>query len=270
MATHGLVVRGTSGTAAASVNLIGAAVTLPAGGPWVIHDIWMQIAQSTAVADESTDGTMQINAASGDITPDPAPGRYPISYQTSPMSANYGPAVTGLNLWRVNWQASGKAVIEINHVLANALAVAPAVAAGIIFGDAIPEMRPLIFCDRVQADFAATTEQSIGTITLAEKATRIVGLCATLAHSAAAAVDIPAIGSFRIDSDDVKITPGQFPLNCAIGPGDGTIAGATAMPQFQFIPVDIPVEGGARIDAFATTIENVTNSASITVYVAYE
>ncbi len=270
MPTHGLVVRGTSGTAAASVNQIGSDLTLPAGGPWTIFDIWMQIAQATPVTAESTDGTMQINAASGDLTPDPAPGRYPASYLSSPVAANYGDAVAGLQRWRVNWQAAGKAVIQIKHILANALATAPNVAAGIIFGDTVPEIRPLQFCDRVQADFASTTEQSIGTITLAEKATRIVGLLGVLARSAAPVADVPIIGSFRIDSDDMKITPGQYPFNCAISAGDGTVAGAPSMPQFEFIPVDIPIEGGARIDCFGITIESVTNSASVTIYVAYE
>lgn len=267
---HGLVVRGTSGTAAASINQIGSDLVLPAGGPWIIHDIWMQIAQATAVTAESTDGTIQIVAASGDITPDPAPGRYPASYVSAPVSANFGDAVTGLNRWRVNWSASGKAAIKINHVLANALAVAPNVAAGIIFGDAMPEERPLVFCDRVQADFAATTEQSIGTITLSEKATRIVGVLGILARTAAPVADVPVIGTFRIDSDDVKLKPAEFPFNCAISAGDGTVAGAASMPNFQFIPVDIPLEGGSRVDAFATTIESVTNSASVTIYVAYE
>lgn len=270
MPTHGLVVRGTGGTAAKTAIQIGSNITLPAGGPWIIHGVWCNVAQATGVTAESTDSAVEIRSASGDITPDPAPGRYPASYVSAPVSASFGDAAQPTMIWPVNFVASGKAVIGLYHVPHNALAVAPNCAAGIIFSEAIPTPAPRTFMDRVQADFASATEQSIGTITLAEKATRINGIMATAARSAAPVADIPIIGSFRIGSDDVKLTPGEFPLAVTIPAGDGTVAGAASMPRLEIIDVDIPVEGGARIDCYAITNESVTNSASIAVYVSYE
>ncbi len=268
MATHGLVVRGTGGIVAGARSQIGANITLPAGGPWIIHGLWAQIAQTTAVTAESLDGSIQIDAVSGDLTPDPAPGRYPIGAVSAPVSANYGPQSMGLNIWPVAWSAPGKAVVALYHIPSNALAVAPATAAGIFFSDAIPTEQPLIFCDRIQADFAATAETAIGTITLSEKVSAIVGVCATICHTAAPAADIPVIGTFRLQSDDVDIRPFEGPFNQAISPGDGTIAGAPSIGMTKFIPVNIPIIGGSRVDGFATTIENVTNSASVQIYLA--
>lgn len=268
MPTHGQVVRGTGGTAAATRSQVGGNITLPAGGPWIIHGIWAHIAQATAVADESLDGSIQIDAVSGDLTPDPAPGRYPLGAISAPVSADYGHASMPLNIWDVNWSAPGKSVIALYHIPSNALAVAPQMAAGILYSEAIPDKQPLVFCDRMQADFSSTAEQAIGTITLSEKVSTIVGVCATIANTAAPAVDIPVIGTFRLQSDDVDIRPFEGPFNQALSPGDGTVAGAPSIGKTEFITVNIPVPGGARVDGFATTNEAVTNSASVQIYIA--
>jgi hypothetical protein len=50
----------------------------------------------------------------------------------------------------------------------------------------------------------------------------------------------------------------------------GTLAGAVDVGQSQFIPVDIPVMGGARIDVFATTPVSVTGNADVQVFIAYQ
>ncbi len=268
--THGLAVRGTGGTAAGSVNQIGSNITLPAGGPWIIHGIWGNLAQATAVTAESTDWSLKLDSASGDITPDPAPGLFPGSYVSAPVSANFGDAAQPTMIWPTEYVAAGKAVISLSHVPHNILAVAPNIAAGIIFSDAIPGMGKRIFIDRVQADFASTTEQQLGTITLAEKATKINGIMFTIARTAAPVADIPIIGTGRIDSDDMKLTPGEYPFALTIPAGDGTIAGAASMPRLEFIELDIPVIAGSRVDCFAITNESVTNSASIAAYISYE
>ncbi len=271
MPTHGQILRTTAGpqTAKTFVN-IGTNITLPAGGPWIIFGLWMYALINSALTAEALDGAMKVNAASGDLTPDPAPGIYPVAAHSSPISAAFGPASTPLNIWPVNWSAAGKSVIEIQYAPNNTLTTASQIICGLIYGDAIPETRRLIFCNYVQADFASAVEQAIGTITLAEKATRIVGICGTLGHTAAPAADVPVMGHFRINSEDVKLAPAQFPFNQSISPGEGTIAGAVGIAKTEFIPVDIPVAGGARIDCFAMTVPLVTNSASAAVFIAYE
>ncbi len=270
MPTHAQVLRGTGGTTADTFALVGTNITLPAGGPWTIFAIWMLVAQATAVLDESLDGAMRLNALSGDLSPDPAPGIYPVVGVNSPASANYGACSMPLNLWKVNWQAAGKSVLTIEHKNWNVLAVAPRVACGIIFGDTVPENKPLVFCDAVQADSTGATEANLGTITIAEKASRIVGVMGTIFDTGASTADDPCIGTFRLTSDDVGLAPAEFPFCQAIQPMDGTEVGPASAPQAQFIPVDIPVAGGSRIDCFGISSVAVANGASMAVFIAYE
>ncbi len=270
MATHALAVTGTGGTAAAAKTQIGSNMTLPAGGPWIIHHIWGQVAMITTVPDEGTGGQLIVEAASGDLTPDPAPGKFPMIGSPIHESANSSISAVPLNLWETRWEASGKAVISLHYLNQLAITTGSVVAGGIIFSDAVPEKRPLVFCDGVYNSFASAAESSIGTITLAEKATRIVGILADLNKGDSATIAEAILATIRLASDDVKMPPAQYPCNRAFNAGDGTIAGECSTPQSQFIPVDIPVEGGARIDVYATTTASITGNADIQVFIAYE
>ena len=270
MATHGLREFGTGSTTAATKKKIGSTITLPAGGPWTIQYVWGQVATVTAVPDEGTGGILHIDALTGDLTPDPAPGKYPlIGHAISESAASRGGGMP-LNLWPVNWQASGKAQIDLSYTNLLAITTAPAVAAGIIFGDSMPEVRPLKFCDVVSTSFASATEQTVGTITLAEKATRLVGVLADLGKGDAITTAEPCMAAIRLDSADIKLPPSQFPCDKAWDSSDGTAVGAAFAPRCDFIPLDISVVGGARIDVFVTSTQSVTGNADIHVYLAYE
>ena len=270
MATHGLLVTGTGGTVAESVTQIGQDITLPAGGPWKIFGIWGMAAQDTAVQSEAISGGIRLDALSGDLTPDPAPGRYPLIGMPSQSGANFGIHSAPLNIWEVDWEASGKAVISLSYINDQGNATAPIVAAGIIFGDAKAETRPLMFCDRVAANLTAATEAAIGTITISEKATKIVGIMAVASKDGAVTADEGMIATIRLDSADIKMPPSQFPTTHSFSAGDGTPAGGTGISQAQFIPLDIPVIGGSRINCFGTLINAVTAGLDVQVYLAYE
>jgi hypothetical protein len=151
-----------------------------------------------------------------------------------------------------------------------AITAASQVRAGLIFGKEIPEKRPIRFSDSVQASFASATEQSIGSITLAEKASRITGVLAVLNKGDTITVAEPIIGIIRLASSDLLLPPAQFPFNVCFDSSDGTPAGETGMPQSQYIPVDIEITGGAIIDVFATTDISVTGNADVSVFLAYE
>lgn len=270
MPTHALAVTGTGGTAARATTQIGSDITLPAGGPWTIFSIWGQVVKSTTVPNEGTGGELIIDSLSGDIVPDPAPGKYPLIGACASESANCAIAAVPLNLFPVNWQAAGKATVQLSYRNQLAITTGSLVAGGIIFGNEMPEKRPLTFCDTVQASFASASEQTVGTITLAEKATRIVGILADLNKGDAPTGGEAILATIRLDSADIKLPPAQYPCNRAFNASDGTAAGQSATPQSQFIPVDIPVVGGARINVFATTTISVTGNADIAVYIAYE
>jgi hypothetical protein len=270
MATHAIAVQGPGGTVARATTQIGANLTLPAGGPWIIHHIWGQVVKATTVPNEGTGGELIVNSLSGDITPDPAPGIYPLIGSCVSESANAAISAVPLNLWEVDWSASGKALLSLSYRNQLAITTASEVAAGIIFGTERPARRPLKFCDSVQASFASATEQAVGTITLAEKATRIVGILADLNKGDVPTVAEEIMATIRLASDDIPLPPSQYPCNRAFNASDGVAVGQSALPQSQFIPVDIPVQGGARIDVFATTSISVTGNADIAVYIAYE
>ena len=265
-----MAVTGTGGTTAASKTQVGANLTLPAGGPWTIFGIWGQVAKSTTLPAEGSGGQLIIDALSGDLSPDPAPGKYPLIGNPGTSSANSGNAALPLNIFPVNWTAAGKSVISLSYLNQLAITTGSHVAAGILFGDAIPELRPLMFCDGVYSSFASAVEQAIGTITLAEKASRIVGIFADLNKGDALTTAEGILATIRLASDDVKMPPAEYPCQRCFDAGDGTVEGETAAPRMDFIPVDIPVEGGARINVYATTVISVTGNADVQVFLAYE
>jgi len=270
MGTHAFARTGTGGTAAAAKTQIGADITMPAGGPWIIHDLWGQVVKRTTVPSEGTGGQLIVDSLSGDITPDPAPAKYPMIGNPQTSSANVSIAAVPLDLRKVVWQAAGKASLKLSYQNQLAITTGSITLAGIIFSEAIPEIRPLMFCDGVQGAFASATEQLLGTITISEKATRIVGIMADLNKGDALTVAEEVAATIRLSSDDVKMPPAEYPCNRAFDAGDGTVAGSTAAPQSQFIPVDIPVIGGSRINVFATTTASVTGNAEVQVFIAYE
>jgi hypothetical protein len=270
MATHAIARTGTGGTTAAAKTQIGADIIMPAGGPWLIFGLWGQVAKSTTVPSEGTGGQLIVDSLSGDITPDPAPGKYPMVGNPQSSSANASVAALPLDIRRVGWNAAGKASVRLSYQNQLAITTGSITAAGIIFGEAEPENRPLLFCDGVQNAFASATEQLIGTITIAEKATRIVGIFADLGKGDALTTGEAVVATIRLASDDIKMPPAEYPCTRVYDAGDGTVAGETACPQTQFIPVDIPVIGGSRVNCFATTTASVTGNAEVQVFLAYE
>lgn len=270
MPTHGLLQTGTGGTTINSRTQIGSNITLPAGGPWIIHHVWGMICKSTTVPNEGDGGILEIEAYSGDLTPDPAPGYYPMIGPCISESANSAISANPLNLWEVEWSAAGKSTLQFFYHNDAAITTGSVVAAGVIFGENRPEKRPLKFVDSVQDEWAGTAENSIGTITLAEKATRIVGILADCNKVDAATAGEAMMVTVRLDSSDILVPPAQYPCNRCFNASDGTAVGQSATPQSQFIPLDIPVIGGSRLDVYGTSNISVTGNISVRVFIAYE
>jgi len=266
--THSMLVAG-AGLAAQGDALIGT-ITLPAGGPWLVHDVYGQVAAVTATAAEVVGGHYRFEVASGDLTPNPAPSRFPCREASSALGATIDRGVSQLNLFPVAWEAAGKAVINIygyNNVANTGI---PQWIIGLLFGKTRPEKRPMLFCDTVRAAVAAAADTAVGTITLAEKATRITGICGILNQSGVLVTAEELLGFFRLSSDDVKLPPMQLPFNCAYGAGLGALITGASERTIQFIPIDIPVVGGARIAVNVDLNTAVTNAADVAIYLAYE
>jgi len=270
MSTYGLITTGTGGTTAASKTIIGSSLTLPAGGPWIIHNIHGNAVKDTTVNDQGSGGQLILEAASGDITPDPAPGKWPLVGNAVASGANSAIACVQLNMFDIYLEAHGKAVVNMYYVNQLATTTGADLVAGIIFGDTVPEIRRSPFCDGVYSSFASASETSLGTITLAEKATKITGILADLNKGDADTAGEPIIGYVRLASNDVKLNPAQFPCNRGFDAGDGTPAGATSSPAPSFIPLDIDVPGGAIITVYGNTTASVTGNADFNVFIRYE
>jgi hypothetical protein len=270
MSTHAYTNQGPGGAAALTETAIGGDITLPAGGPWLIHHVFGQVVRATTVPNEGAGGILHIQSLSGDLTPDPAPGKYPLPGPCVSESANAAIAAVPLFMFPVNWQASGKAIIRLSYIQQLAITTPSEVVAGILFGDQRPAVKPLVFGDYVQTSWAAATETAVGTITLAEKATRIVGIFADLNKGDAATAAEEIMATIRLDSADVRMPPAQYPCARAFNASDGTAVGQSATPNMNVIPVDIPVTGGARIDVYATSSVSVTGNADIIVHIFYE
>lgn len=270
MSTHAIARQGPGSATLNAITQIGADIVLPAGGPWIIFGLWGQVVKATTVPDEGTGGILKLDTLSGDIDPQPAPADFPLI--GSPVSESANAALSGvpLNIWDVNYNAAGKAIAKLSYQNDQAITTPSEVACGILFGDSIPVRARSPFCASVQTEWASAAETAIGNITLAEKATRITGLMFDLNKVDASTTAEEVMALVRLDSADIKLPPAQYPCLRAFNASDGTAVGQSAIAQAQFIPVDIPVVGGATINIFATSSISVTGNCSLRAFIQYE
>ena len=265
--THGMCVAG-AGSAAAGDTTVGT-ITLPAGGPWKIFKVWSTIAAATATAGESYGGHFRLQASSGDLTPNPAPSRFPTGTVGSVLGATIDAVMVPTQMYDVDYEAAGKAVIDLIYNEPTAVTVATQTVLGILFGKTVPSDLPVRFIDRVRVAQTAVADTLVGTITISEKAEKIIGVCGVLAQDNVRVAGEELLGFFRLASDDVRMPPSQFPFWCGYGAGLGALINQPAVPKQDLIPVLIPVVGGARIDCFVKLNTAVTNAAEVEIFIAY-
>lgn len=266
--THGMAA-GLTGQAAAGELTI-ATLTLPADGPWIIHDVWAQVVAATQTAAESVGGYIKIESVAGDLEPNPAPAVFPLYSQGSLLGATARQVACPLQMYPIHYDAPGKAQLRLIFGSALGDTVAPEVVCGVLFGKSRPEPVPIKFCDCARANITVATDAAIGTITLSERATRITGVCGVMVQNGVITANEELIGFWRMASDDIDIIPAQYPFVAAYNGGLGALIGPADIPPYKFIPVDIPVPQGARVNAFVDLNTAVTNAADVHIFVAYE
>jgi hypothetical protein len=262
-----MLVVGPGGTTA-SRTAIGS-ITLPAGGPWKIHGVHMSVTRNTATAAEMIGGVIDFASQSGDLTPNILPAQFPIYESGSFLGATADQPVCPTAVYDVDWTAAGKAIIDIAYTNDVTVTVAPDIVAGILFGPDIPNPPRAQHMTRVRAAVTSAVDIAVGTITLPEGATRIVGILGILAQNGVLTTAEELNGFFRLTSDDFDITPAQFPFANVMGAGLGAlIQSAQGMIQKPLI-VDIPVVGGSRINVFVDLGTGLTNAAQVDVYLMF-
>lgn len=266
--THSDLIASAGQTAAGEVTL--GQIVLPAGGPWIIHHVFGLIARATATAGEFVGGYLRLDSASGDTTPNPAPSKFPLVESGSSLGATADASRCPLHLYETNYSAAGKAAINLIYNQDTALTVAPQIVAGIMFGKNIPEPSRRVFVDRVRVAQTAVADTAVGTITISENAKRITGVAAVVAQDNVLTAGEELIGYCRLASDDIDLTPMKVPFNMAFGAGLGALIENNQAGPVTFLPLDIPVTGGSRINAFVKLNTAVTNAAEVQLFLAYE
>lgn len=269
MSTYAQAVAGAGSTGAASTTV--GTITMPAndGGKWLIHGVFGSIARATATAAESTGGYIQLSPPADDLDPNPAPSHFPLFGGASFLGATAPVTANPTVIYPVEYQAAGRATIDMNFINTIASTAAAQLVLGILFGDERPVMQPMQFVDSVRTTVTSASDTSVGTITLSERATEIVGVAAVLQQDGTLTTAEELIGFCRLASDDVKIIPFQFPVNTAFGAGLGATIGGMQQGEVKFIPVNIPVPKGASIDCFLDLNTAVTVGADIEIFLAY-
>lgn len=258
------------GTVIDTRTQIGPDITLPADGPWIIYGIWGQVVKRTTVPDEGTGGIIELISLQGDIEPNPAPSAFPMVGSCVSESAAAAISAVPLNIWPVNYTAPGRASLQLFYTNDQAITTGSRALGGILFGNEIPGPTRGTFCASIVSQHASASENNMGTITLSQNATRIVGILADCNKADAATAGEEIAATIRLSSDSINFQPGEYPCNRAFNASDGTAVGQATTPMSSFIPVDIPVVGGAIITIFDTSTISVTGNISVRVFILYE
>lgn len=267
--THGNVVQAAGATTVAE-TAIGTIIVPKRSEDWVLHSIMGQVVQSVADVALCTGGVINMRSPSGDITPDPAPSTWPVFSQGSHLGATVGANSCPLHKYDINLLAAGKANIALSSINDIAQTNAPRYTAGIHYGPNIPEKRRARFCDHVRVTATAAARTAVGTISLSEKATRIVGIYGSLKQSGVLVTAEELTGFFDLESEDTDLLPSEWMFNEVSGAGLGALIQGAPVSTPNIHIVDIPVIGGSDIDVSVTLGVAVTNGANVDVFIMYE
>lgn len=241
--------------------------TNPAG--WMIQDFMAQVVRATATAAESIGGFFRLASPSGDLTPAPEPSNFPCFTTGSFLGSVADVPVTPLNRYPLDLVGAGKA--DINFLATNGIAsaVAPIWSIGIHFAPGLIVAKRPQHCRVARATQDTTARTQVGTITLSEVATEIVGIMGVLSQDGVLVTAEELVGFFDLESEDIDIVPSQWLFNEAFGAGLSTTiaSGQHAAPMPHW--VSIPVPSGARIDCFVTLTTAVTNPADVEIFIFY-
>lgn len=265
--TRAMAIAGAGSTAAGSTSL--GNLTLPAQGPWNILYAWGFVCQATLAAAELAGGDIIFTPSSGDVDPNMQPTKIPTSYQGSLLGATAPVQQSQLVLFPLDLQAAGKAVINVAFDQQIAITTANQVVAGLIFGKDVKDAEIPTNYETIDGTLTSAALTSLGTITIPESATRLVGVVGQIAQDGVLTAGEELLGFFSLSSDDVKLVPCQFPFSAAYSAGLGATIGNTKGSDPVFIPLDIEVPGGARVDVNIDLNTAVTNAAGAKVTLAF-
>lgn len=267
-ATHSDLVSLAVGTTISFVTV--GTITVAAGGPWKLHNIFGTVVRATATAAEQVGGFMKLVAPSGDVTPDPSPSIWPIGGVGSLLGTTAPAATAQMYDYPVDLTVAGKGSIQMQYSNGSAITVSPFATLGIMYGPSIPAVKRFTFCQESRGAVTTVAETTLPTITLSEKASRIVGISAFIQQDNVIVTAEELIASVRLSSDDTDLAPSIWPFNVGFHAGIGTTINGGEQHQIKVMPVDIPVEAGSRIVPNVALGVAVTNQAFVGINIYYE
>ena len=270
MSTHGIGRMGPGSQILNDEVQIGSNITLPAGGPWLIYNMWSQSILTNSNGYRSVNGYIHLDSISGDITPDPAPGKFPLIPHFMTTSAWGYTDFDVINIFKTRLLAPGKSVIALSHISKVTIPDAPAISVGILFDKQVPIKRYSPWTDYVAADLSSNVETYIGTITMSEAAKRLTSIYCEVFPVDSITADDYVLATFRLDSDDIEITPAIFPSFAAWALFTGGNQSYAQARHIEPIHLNIPVLGGARINVFATLANATTSNVLAACHLTYE
>jgi len=270
MATKSIVVNASLDPTLGGPRDFGASFLMPADGPWMIFELFSTFISGTPGADEGISGYMTVESLEGGILPDPAPARYPIISSPSAGTTVDHQPIVALTRTPVLWDAAGKAELKFRTFLSDTITAPTFGQIGILFGKEIPAFRPRIFSNGIEYEATSADEELAGTITLSERAKRIVAIMPHLNLSGAISSADARMGQIRLDSDDIELTPLTLPCDFAFPAGDATGQAVPSVYPQPWFDVDIPVREGARINVFTKATSTQHADMIFQTFLAYE
>jgi len=170
----------------------------------------------------------------------------------------------------VSWETPGKMTFDVHAYDEHAGAVAELLTVAIFFGKVRPLFIPAQLIDRLSGTITKNTTTLLGTITLAETATKIVGISGRVTPNVAQPQNEQLHASFTLESDDIDLTPSTWPIDPMISGFTGGEAHAETIGPLKFIPVDIPVPKGARVNVYFTINSAIASDPYAQFFLAYE
>ena len=252
MSTHSLLTYDTIPLSDVRPVQVGNIITLPAKGPWDIYQIYCQTVENSGTDSVSISGNIVFDSVEGDLSPDPAPGQFPYAGTTANQATGRGVSHSPLNIYDVQWTAAGKSQVRFLVQPQVVRSSQPGILCGLIFGKQRPVPTPIKYSTMLRAVTSNSFEDILGTITLSERATKIVGIAAVIMDQTLHAGSLARLFTYRMDSDDIKLQPSDWPFQYAYNRPNGVQPTSCDLPPVKYMPVDIPVEGGARIDVYVT------------------
>ena len=245
-------------------------LTLPAGGPWIIHHVYGQIIKVSNTDPDTIVATFYFQPAAGDFSPNPTPSFFPFDTTGKASASAVNMPQSTISLFPVFWTAPGSAQLE---VFTAQRATSPGNLTGtigILYSARAPQQTFPTKYAQLDSTINSTNEEQLGTIQLAQSSRRLLGIHGHMEQEDEIRDDDIAVGTIRLDSADLALSPLSFPFQTIYGPAPTASFQAIQNGAPFFIPLDIPVPKGARIDVFTTWADHFTVQQMQQVYLAYE